>query len=390
MTKEATQSNALVIVGTINAVSIFDSPEKADDIIGHLRVMVDEFKKTADISTEDGRKEIASFAYKIARSKTAVDELGKSLNAERLELNKAVNAERNRLEKEIQSLQDEARKPLTDWENLEEERKQSRIDLCKKIEDITMFAGAPELEMVKERIDFVSAFNPLEVKDEFTARLESAKNKAVSDLDDIYLRRKKEIDDAAEFERLKKEEAERAEKARIQAIADAAADKAKKDAEEKAAKELAEANAKAEAERNRIAAEAKKQSDEAAEREQKLKDEKVAFELNLEKERQAAKEAAEKAEMEKQRALKKAAADAEAAVEAERNRVAMETAEKAAADEKRNQDIEHKKTINNAAYAVILEVIYAVQADELTADEATKKLITMIAKNEVPHVSIKY
>jgi colicin import membrane protein len=36
----------------------------------------------ADVTTEKGRKAIASMAYKVARTKTAIDEAGKKLNEE--------------------------------------------------------------------------------------------------------------------------------------------------------------------------------------------------------------------------------------------------------------------------------------------------------------------
>lgn len=45
-----------------------------------LRQIADEFE--ADVSTDKGRKEIASLAYKVARTKTAIDDAGKKLNEE--------------------------------------------------------------------------------------------------------------------------------------------------------------------------------------------------------------------------------------------------------------------------------------------------------------------
>jgi colicin import membrane protein len=59
----------------------------SDEGVAEIFKIIEEKVKDApqDISTEAGRKEIASLAYKVARSKTTVDNIGKEYVAERKE-----------------------------------------------------------------------------------------------------------------------------------------------------------------------------------------------------------------------------------------------------------------------------------------------------------------
>ena len=61
-------------------------------------------------------------AYKVARSKTALDEQGKELVGAIKKQSGEIDAERKRVRDELDALKDEVRKPLTDWENAEKER----------------------------------------------------------------------------------------------------------------------------------------------------------------------------------------------------------------------------------------------------------------------------
>lgn len=68
-----------------------------------------------DISTEKGRKQIASLAYKVAQSKTALDKIGKDLTADWQRQTNLVNEDRRYLRDEMDALKDEVRKPLDDY-----------------------------------------------------------------------------------------------------------------------------------------------------------------------------------------------------------------------------------------------------------------------------------
>jgi len=91
-----------------------------DPLLEDIKKRVADFKP--DISTDDGRQEIKSFAYKIARSKTALDDMGKELVSEWKSKSKLVDAERKRVRDAMDEMRDAVRKPLTDWEDAEKER----------------------------------------------------------------------------------------------------------------------------------------------------------------------------------------------------------------------------------------------------------------------------
>lgn len=68
------------------------------------------------VKTEQGRNDMKSLAYKIARSKTFIDGVGKDITAEWQKKVRAVNAERSYAKKFLDDLKKEIRRPLTEWE----------------------------------------------------------------------------------------------------------------------------------------------------------------------------------------------------------------------------------------------------------------------------------
>ena len=104
------ETNALVIFGS-------DNVEK---LVGWLE---DEVRSVVhDVSTDKGRKAIASMAYKVSQSKTALDTLGKELVSEWKAKSKAVDSERKIVRDRLDALRDEVRKPLTEHEEAEKIR----------------------------------------------------------------------------------------------------------------------------------------------------------------------------------------------------------------------------------------------------------------------------
>ena len=117
--------NAMIILENSNPKELFVM-NGLDAFIAKIREEVANAPK--DISTEAGRKEIASLAYKIAKSKTALVKLGKESVDEYQKIIKSVTAERNRGEAALQEIQDNVRKPLTDWENADKARIKAHED----------------------------------------------------------------------------------------------------------------------------------------------------------------------------------------------------------------------------------------------------------------------
>ena len=120
-----------------------------------------------DLSTDKGRKEIASLAYKVARTKTAIDDAGKKLNEQARAQISAVDESRREIRKQLDDLKDEVRRPLTEWEDAEKQREQDvaeelkllaknvgRISGTSKIKSL-LSKARKELKKKKVKIDKV-------------------------------------------------------------------------------------------------------------------------------------------------------------------------------------------------------------------------------------------
>jgi hypothetical protein len=108
------QSTALAIPAGNDLAVMFRAADGLDPIIARIEAEVR--SHVPDLTTAKGRKEIASLAHKVSRSKTALDDAGKALNEEaRAQIN-AVDAERRKVRDRLDALRDEARAPLDKWE----------------------------------------------------------------------------------------------------------------------------------------------------------------------------------------------------------------------------------------------------------------------------------
>jgi colicin import membrane protein len=105
--------HSLIPLESVNAVEIFTGA-KLDDLLLQIRTEVATI--VPDVLTAGGRKEIASLAYKVARSKTTIDDAGKTLVAEWKAKSAQVDASRKKARDYLDTLKDEVRKPLDDWE----------------------------------------------------------------------------------------------------------------------------------------------------------------------------------------------------------------------------------------------------------------------------------
>lgn len=123
---------------------LFVKSEVTDEIIGKIEEEVKNF--VPDLSTASSRKEIASFAYKIAQTKSKLDDIGKSLTEQEKKKIKLIDDERKRLRDRLDELKTEARRPLTEWEQAEEEKARKLQELkdsvinCKPTLDDTIDA----------------------------------------------------------------------------------------------------------------------------------------------------------------------------------------------------------------------------------------------------------
>jgi len=312
-----------------------------------------------DISTAIGREQVRSLAYKVTRSKTALDSMGKALTDEWRARTDAVNAERRTIRERLDALAEEVRRPLTAWEQAEKDRVAGHERALAEMVEAPGYGAMETPAELELRLSYLRSY-PARDWREFAARAADTLAAEIERTERLLTAARKREAEAAELARLRAEEAERArqEAARLQAerearIAAEAAEKAQRQAEERAAHAARVAAEQAEAERR------------AAERQ-----------------RCEAEERAARAEAAAAEAARRAEAERIAAVEAERRRVAQ--AEEAArqAEAARAADRAHRGRVNKAAADALLST-------GITEAQA-RLVVTAIVSGSVPNVSIRY
>lgn len=424
----------LALVPTAHTIvpSQFFAPQGSDQVIAALEVEVRKQAATLDISTEDGRKAIASLAYKVAKTKTGLDGARKDLVADRKEEIKAVDKEGSRIWDRLEALQAEVRKPLTDWETANTERLAGHNAAIATLEAVKVWANdkwqSADLEQMNLELQGLRCY--LRDWQEFAKRGAQARDLAEIAVAEAIERRTQHDHDQAELKRLRAEDADRKEKERLQAVADAAAAEERRKADER----MAEQQRSAEAERLRVEAEryeaAAKAQQAEAERVAQLERERIereAVETKARLERQLAeeREQAEQRRLEaqrvaeeqadrarlalieaEQRSAREAAAAAEkadqeraAAVEAERSRqenirieqerIRLQEVERVRAEnEARENNKAHRRKVEKAAADAI--IANTAIGQDSGGRGIAEILINAIAAGKIPHVTITY
>lgn len=310
-----------------------------------------------DLSTDKGRKAIASMARKVASSKTAFDAHGKELKEQYTAITSKIDADRKLFRDQCDALRDEIRKPLTDWENAD---KQRIIDIEVRINGLKQQFGSSLSVDIQNDIDRIQA---IEIDDsfmEFQDKAKLQKYETIEFLGKLLTEAKEAEAKQAELEALRIAEQERLQREHEERIAREAAEKATREAEEKA---------RFEAER------VQREKLEAEQREALLKAEKEAALLREDQLKQQAIEREKQAEIDRQNAI-----------EAERKRIEQEAQAKAESERKaqeaREADKAHKKKVCDS---ILVELA------KLNIDEQTgKDLIKAIYNNQIPNITIKF
>jgi len=404
-TTERNTSGALIVAGRPLTPGLFigpDTSERVDDVLAALEREVRAVPR--DISTAEGRAAIASVAYKIARSKTALDELGKNVVADWRRQSELVDTERRKIRQRCDALKDEFRQPLTEWENDEKERVAAHEAMLREIEALGRFDDFADLtsDLVLVRIAGLGRLygRPWE---EFAVRAAQTCDAATLRLERKLAECRKAEALAAELERQRLEEDERVLREREDRIAA----EARREAEERAAaadrarRKVAEERAEAERVAGHEAALAKVRSyatvDGARSSEQlewaleSLESISRDWQEFAEEARQAYENArgsvagkivAARIREARDRQDREARIAADAAA-AERQRIADEQAAAAAEAERRENNERIRASVNNTAAGDI------VQAGGVSMDVA-KAIVTAIAQGRVRHVRIEY
>lgn len=361
MSIEITESVSLITVETTTLPKLFIDG-KIDPILEEIKKRADDFISTQDLTTKAGREDTRAFAYKIARSKTLLEEAGKKC-AEPLEdkLNKIKN-ERKRIKLKLEFLQSEVRKPLSEWEENEQERIEKLKIKLSKLESYMEIQFSTSTDVLNSVIELHKFFESTD--------FEERKNEASL----LYLKTQKFFENLG-IQILIREEKEREEQRLLEE-------------ERRRIKTVEEENS-----RLRVAFEKERQEKQEAEnRERKakealLKEERLKIEAQererLSKERSEikAKELADRAEREKQ-----------AAIEAERKRIA-EAAEAAhQREELKKSEEAHKEKIHCEIYRSLEELfLHSSSLDEVKfLHDGIRDVFNAIKENKVRHVKIIY
>lgn len=321
--QKAAPSFGLAALDAITAATVF-APGGIDSIIAKIEAEVRPAQ--IDITTKAGREAVASAAYKVARAKTTLDDMGKEFVADLKKQTGAVDADRRKIRERLDTLKDEIRQPLTDYENAESTRVQQHEAALASVTAILAFAGDRPADEIEAQLLELGVIAQRDWQ-EYEAR-------AVSTIDHVREGLRKELAttqqreaDRAELERLREAQAERDHKDEQERIAQEAGDRARQQAE--------------------------------------------AEQKRLQDERDAADQRARDAERR-----------AEEAAQAERNRIAAEQRAEEEATRKREANKRHAAKINNE----VLAALVALGVD----GNLGKAIIAAIVRGEVPHTKISY
>lgn len=454
----AEPSTALVEIEDIKLPATY-TKEQIDDVLDKIKKAIAERMASGEmeISRADGRKARKSLGRKLRSTKTALDDFGKDLVSGKKAECALIDAERRRVRETVDGWVDELLAPVEALEQIERDRvagHEAEIAHIQLLGSIGA-SGDPIAVEIASALAQLDALPPRDWR-EFTDRATKAISIAREDLSARLARRQQRDTEAVELARLQAEEAERKRiehEARIAAIA---AENAKREAEEAAealrqaeaaraererlaeaqrvevARLAAEEAARLERERIEAAAKAEREAAEARERElqaerdrieaQRRQSEldriaaenaaRIAEERRVEAAQQAQRDreeaarkaeqdradAAARAEADRVAAAEKAKRDQEAALAAERQRVAKIAQDEAAARQRREEDVANRKAVNHAARDALVLMFGTLMSDQVAArtmtdDEALRfatEIVKAIALGKIPGVTISY
>ena len=321
-------SNELIVPTKENALEVYQKQNGLDPFLEQIKQEIDSF--VPDVTTKKGRDAIASMAYKVAKSKTALDDVGKELVADLKELPKKIDAERKRVREILDAWRDEVRKPLTDWEQAEDDRIANHKNAIAFILQSSVVEDVNS-KTIKEKIADIEAIAVGKHFEEFELEAMHAKEHSLEKLQKLLFKTEKHEEEQKELEKLRAESAAREQKEREERIVREAEERAKLAAEETAKKER-----------------------EASERRE--------LELKLQIER------AEKEKLQ--------------AIEAEKKRVADEAAKIEAERVRREKDTAHRSAINREAMQCFVDGGFM--------EDQAKIAVSLIAKKLIKNVTINY
>ncbi|ELY1969540.1 hypothetical protein SL040_000766 [Aeromonas salmonicida] len=376
MTKQAktdTEQTQLVVIEPTAAVTLFTEGDGIDAMLADIRKQAASL--VPDVTTAKGRKEIASVAYAVAKTKTYLDGLGKELTAQYKAIPARIDANRKVIRDTLDALKDEVRAPLTQYEEAETARVEALQARLARLNELGSAASveiaATDLQTMLLEVEQTALDDSWQ---ELLPQATVAKELATKRIGEALATRKKYEAEQAELEELRKKQAEQERIDRERLIAEQA--RLQEENRQRLEREAAQHRE----------LEAQRQAQAAREREEQARRDAETSELARQQAEARRIAEAEQAELRRQEAERNAALHAEAvaaqAAEQERQRIAEEQRLKTEADAARAADVEHRRTINQS----ILMDLMGLGIEE---DKAVT-LIKHIANNKIAHLTINY
>jgi flagellar biosynthesis GTPase FlhF len=203
----------LINIDRSNALEVFTNQTQLTTLLA--KISNEYGSLVPDLSSAKGRKDIASLAYKIAQSKSYLENIGKDLAAEYKEIPKKIDAGRKYARDFLDNLKDKIRKPLDEWEAAEAIRIE-KLEIEQAI--IQCWDEAHDAhERFKQELIEIEKQKRIE-REAYEKRIyEEAKQRALKDAEDKQRQLEEEVRLAKEREVKAQEQAVRAQEEAIKA-----------------------------------------------------------------------------------------------------------------------------------------------------------------------------
>jgi hypothetical protein len=199
---------ALVPIEKLTPVEIY-APEAVTQLLDRIERAARQAAQGLDASTEQGRDGIRSLAHQIAKRKVWLDKQGLALTEEWRSGTKRVNEERKRVVTTLDSLQEDIRRPLTEYETRDKRRVEAHEAALAALVAAPGVLEAMSLDALRARLAALENPEPARDWEEFSDRARSTVAAEVGRtmrLLDAAEKREREV---REREQLRAENAER-------------------------------------------------------------------------------------------------------------------------------------------------------------------------------------
>lgn len=139
------------------AFAMFTEDKEFDELFASIKAQTDAHEP--DLETAKGRDEIKSLAYKVTRTKTFLDNLGKGVKEDAQKTVDAVDAHRRRMKAKLDDLAATVRKPVTEFEEKEKtriEKLNAALNQVNDLKRIPFDAKATDIEGMIDTLEIVS------------------------------------------------------------------------------------------------------------------------------------------------------------------------------------------------------------------------------------------